>query len=48
MAEGGGHDGLVEGSEYIGEEGALLLRLDGVDGGEGEADEAVGCGVLGE
>ena len=38
----GGEDGRVEEGLGVGEEGLLLVRGDGVDGGEGEAEEAVG------
>ena len=43
----GGEEGGVEESFGVGEEGLLLVGGDGVDGGEGEAEKAVGF-VLGE
>ena len=45
--EVGGEDGGVEEGFGVGEEGLLLVGGDGVDGGEGEAEETVGF-VLGE
>lgn len=43
----GGEEGRVEEGFGVGEEGLLLVGGDGVDGGEGEAEEAVGF-ILGE
>ncbi len=48
VPEVGGEDGQVEAGHDVFEKGLLLLRFDGVDGSEGEADEAVRSGVLQE
>lgn len=43
----GGEERGVETGFGVGEEGLLLVGLDGVDGGEGETEEAIGL-ILGE
>ena len=47
-AEIGGEDGLWEGGYGVVEEGFLLGGFDGIEFGEGEADESVGLRVSDE
>ena len=48
LAKIGGEDGHGEGGFGVVEKGLLRSWLDGVEFGEGEADEPVGLGVLDE
>lgn len=48
MAQVGGEDGGLERGDGVVEEGLLLGWFDGVEFGEGEAEEPVGCRVLDE